>query len=139
MLTEQGKDPAYVAEDADLHFAVENIVDGALQRRPVMLRRGTGYIHRALYLDFLDRAKSLAAVLARDPLDEKTWGCSPARPSFLGPGERGGTPRRPASPRRKRLTGGTFPADAAGRCSERRQGDARGKLRSARSGGFRGR
>lgn len=69
-----GKDAAYVAEDADLAFAAENIVDG------VCYNAGQSccsvervYVHRRRYSEFLRRAK---AILERyrwgDPLDEWT-------------------------------------------------------------------
>jgi len=69
-----GKDPAYVAEDADLHFAVENIIDGACYNAgQSCCAVERVYVHRALYLDFLDRAKSLMQrYRLGDPLDEKT-------------------------------------------------------------------
>jgi acyl-CoA reductase-like NAD-dependent aldehyde dehydrogenase len=69
-----GKDPAYVAEDADLGFAVENIIDGACYNAgQSCCAVERVYVHRALYHDFLDRAKSLMKQYRLgDPLDEKT-------------------------------------------------------------------
>jgi len=69
-----GKDPAYVAEDADLDFTVENIVDGACYNAgQSCCAVERVYVHRALYHDFLDRAKSLMKQYRLgDPLDEKT-------------------------------------------------------------------
>lgn len=69
-----GKDPAYVAADADLDFAAENIVDGACYNAgQSCCAVERVYVHRSLYKKFLDRA---AAVLKQyrlgDPLDEKT-------------------------------------------------------------------
>ena len=55
-----GKDPAYVRQDADLGFAIENIVDGA------MFNSGQSccgiervYVHRDLYHDFIEGAAAL--------------------------------------------------------------------------------
>ena len=55
-----GKDPAYVRADADLSFAVENVVDGA------MFNSGQSccgiervYVHRDLYEDFIEGAVAL--------------------------------------------------------------------------------
>ena len=55
-----GKDPAYVRADADLAFAVENIVDGA------MFNSGQSccgiervYVHKDLYDDFIEGAVAL--------------------------------------------------------------------------------
>lgn len=69
-----GKDPAYVAADADLDFAVENIVDGACYNAgQSCCAVERVYVHRALYREFLDRAKSvLEKYRLGDPLDEKT-------------------------------------------------------------------
>lgn len=69
-----GKDPAYLAEDADIDFSVENIVDGACYN--------TGqsccavervYVHEKHYDQFLSKAKKvLEAYRPGDPLDETT-------------------------------------------------------------------
>jgi acyl-CoA reductase-like NAD-dependent aldehyde dehydrogenase len=69
-----GKDPAYVAEDADLDFAIENIVDGACYNAgQSCCAVERVYVHRALYHDFLDRSKSLMEQYRLgDPLDERT-------------------------------------------------------------------
>ena len=69
-----GKDPAYVAEDADFDFAVENIIDGACYNAgQSCCAVERVYVHRALYHDFLDRAQSLLSQYRLgDPLDEKT-------------------------------------------------------------------
>jgi acyl-CoA reductase-like NAD-dependent aldehyde dehydrogenase len=69
-----GKDAAYVAEDADLDFTVENIVDGACYNAgQSCCAVERVYVHRALYRDFLDRARSLLEQYRLgDPLDEKT-------------------------------------------------------------------
>ncbi len=69
-----GKDPAYVAEDADLDFAVENIVDGACYnggQSCCAVERA--YVHKKHYAAFLDGAR---AVMERyqwgNPMDEST-------------------------------------------------------------------
>jgi acyl-CoA reductase-like NAD-dependent aldehyde dehydrogenase len=69
-----GKDPAYVAEDADLDFAVENIIDGACYNAgQSCCAVERVYVHQARYREFLDRAKSLLKQYRLgDPLDEKT-------------------------------------------------------------------
>ncbi|HEX8164845.1 MAG TPA: aldehyde dehydrogenase family protein [Beijerinckiaceae bacterium] len=69
-----GKDPAYVRPDADLAFAVENLVDGAF------FNSGQSccgieriYVHERLYDDFLDRAATLTrAYVLGDPTDPAT-------------------------------------------------------------------
>jgi len=69
-----GKDPAYVAEDADLDFAVENIVDGACYNAGqscCAIERV--YVHHALYEPFLERAADLLGRYRMgDPLEEAT-------------------------------------------------------------------
>src|SRR5262249_15998667 len=69
-----GKDPAYVAEDADLDFAVENVVDGACYNAgQSCCAVERVYVHEKLYPQFLERSK---AVLERyqlgDPRREET-------------------------------------------------------------------
>lgn len=69
-----GKDPAYVAADADLDFSVENVIDGAFYNAGQSccgIERV--YIHRSLYKDFV--AKSIEALKGYhlgDPMDAKT-------------------------------------------------------------------
>ena len=69
-----GKDPAYVAEDADLAFAVENVVDGATYNAgQSCCSVERVYVHRKVYDAFLEGA--LATVRAHrlgDPLDPST-------------------------------------------------------------------
>lgn len=69
-----GKDPAYVAADADLDFAVENIVDGACYNAgQSCCAVERVYVHRTFYQAFLRRAKEiLEEYRLGDPLDEKT-------------------------------------------------------------------
>jgi acyl-CoA reductase-like NAD-dependent aldehyde dehydrogenase len=69
-----GKDPAYVAEDADMAFAAANIVDG------VGYNAGQSccsvervYVHKKRYEDFLSRAKTaMEAYRLGDPADPAT-------------------------------------------------------------------
>jgi acyl-CoA reductase-like NAD-dependent aldehyde dehydrogenase len=69
-----GKDPAYVREDADLAFTIENLVDGAF------FNSGQSccgveriYVHERLYDDFLERAAVLTrAYVLGDPTDPDT-------------------------------------------------------------------
>jgi len=69
-----GKDPAYVAQDADLDFSVEHLIDGACYNAgQSCCAVERVYVHRALYREFLARAK---IVMGRyrlgDPLDDDT-------------------------------------------------------------------
>jgi len=69
-----GKDPAYVAEDADLAFAADSVVDGACYNAGqscCAIERA--YVHRSLYPGFLARAaEAMRAYRLGDPLDEAT-------------------------------------------------------------------
>ena len=69
-----GKDPAYVAEDADLPFAVENVIDGACYNAgQSCCAVERVYVHRKLYDEFLDRAKAvLGQYRMGNPLDSST-------------------------------------------------------------------
>ena len=69
-----GKDPAYVAADADLDFAVENIVDGACYNAgQSCCAVERVYVHRSVYRKFIERAgEILKQYQLGDPLDEKT-------------------------------------------------------------------
>lgn len=69
-----GKDPAYVAGDADLPFAVENVVDGACYNAgQSCCAVERVYVHHTLYESFLGRAKAvLESYRTGDPLDEAT-------------------------------------------------------------------
>jgi acyl-CoA reductase-like NAD-dependent aldehyde dehydrogenase len=69
-----GKDPAYVRPDADLAFAVENLLDGAF------FNSGQSccgieriYVHERLYGDFVERAAALTSTyVLGDPTDPDT-------------------------------------------------------------------
>ncbi len=69
-----GKDAAYVHKDANLHHAVESIVDGA------MYNAGQSccgvervYVHEDYYDEFIERAKQLVeSYVLGDPLNEAT-------------------------------------------------------------------
>ncbi|MFT5152840.1 MAG: acyl-CoA reductase-like NAD-dependent aldehyde dehydrogenase, partial [Planctomycetota bacterium] len=69
-----GKDPAYVAADADLDFAVANLVDGACYNAGQSccgIERV--YVHENNYDNFLERAReALAAYVLGDPLLDTT-------------------------------------------------------------------
>lgn len=69
-----GKDPAYVAEDADLDFSAEHLIDGACYNAgQSCCAVERVYVHRTLYPDFLARAKALMErYRLGDPLDEET-------------------------------------------------------------------
>lgn len=69
-----GKDPAYVAADADLKQAAENLVDGAF------FNSGQSccgieriYLHESIHDDFLEQFKSITSgYVVGNPLDQKT-------------------------------------------------------------------
>jgi acyl-CoA reductase-like NAD-dependent aldehyde dehydrogenase len=69
-----GKDPAYVAEDADLEFAADNVVDGACYNAgQSCCAVERVYVHESLYERFLKLAQArLKAYRMGDPLDEHT-------------------------------------------------------------------
>jgi acyl-CoA reductase-like NAD-dependent aldehyde dehydrogenase len=69
-----GKDAAYVAEDADVDFAAENVVDGACYNAgQSCCAVERVYVHRAVHEAFLERVrKVIGAYVIGDPLDEKT-------------------------------------------------------------------
>ena len=54
-----GKDPAYVRADADLGFAIENIVDGAMFNSGQSCGIERVYVHRDLYEYFVEGAATL--------------------------------------------------------------------------------
>jgi acyl-CoA reductase-like NAD-dependent aldehyde dehydrogenase len=69
-----GKDPAYVAADADLEFAADNLVDGACYNAGQSccgIERA--YVHASLYDAFVARAKhTIAQYKLGDPFDPAT-------------------------------------------------------------------
>ncbi|MEW5978974.1 MAG: aldehyde dehydrogenase family protein [Acidobacteriota bacterium] len=69
-----GKDPAYVAEDADLAFAVENVIDGACYNAgQSCCAVERVYVHHRLYDEFLGRAHEvLKRYRMGDPLEPAT-------------------------------------------------------------------
>lgn len=69
-----GKDPAYVAEDTDLDFAVENIIDGACYNAgQSCCAVERVYVHHTLYEPFLIKAKKvLEAYQLGNPLEPGT-------------------------------------------------------------------
>jgi acyl-CoA reductase-like NAD-dependent aldehyde dehydrogenase len=69
-----GNDPAYVAEDADLDFSVENIVDGACYNAgQSCCAVERVYVHRKLYDAFMEKSlKVMKQYCLGDPMDEKT-------------------------------------------------------------------
>lgn len=69
-----GKDPAYVAADADLAYAVANVVDGALYNAgQSCCAVERAYVHESLYDEFVDRARALLGdYVLGDPLSERT-------------------------------------------------------------------
>jgi len=69
-----GKDPAYIAEDADLDFAVANVVDGACYNAGQSCCAVERiYVHRRLYAPFLEKtAALLAQYRLGDPMKETT-------------------------------------------------------------------
>ena len=69
-----GKDPAYVAKDADLTFTVPNVVDGALYNAgQSCCGVERVYVHRSIYDAFLEKAvDALARYQPGDPMDPGT-------------------------------------------------------------------
>ncbi len=69
-----GNDPAYVAADADLDFAVANILDGACYNAgQSCCAVERVYVHDSLYDEFLQKtAMALGNYRMGDPLDEQT-------------------------------------------------------------------
>ncbi|MCG8418612.1 MAG: aldehyde dehydrogenase family protein [Proteobacteria bacterium] len=69
-----GKDPAYVAADADLDSAASRVVEGACYNAGqscCAIERV--YVHEAVYDEFLDRARTvLSAYVLGDPVHENT-------------------------------------------------------------------
>jgi acyl-CoA reductase-like NAD-dependent aldehyde dehydrogenase len=69
-----GKDPAYVAEDADVEFAAVNVVDGAcFNAGQSCCAVERAYVHQGVYEAFLERARTeMRQYRMGDPLDERT-------------------------------------------------------------------
>jgi len=69
-----GKDPAYVAEDADVDFAAENVVDGACYNAgQSCCAVERVYVHRRVHDAFVERARQvLERYKLGDPMDEAT-------------------------------------------------------------------
>jgi acyl-CoA reductase-like NAD-dependent aldehyde dehydrogenase len=69
-----GKDPAYVAEDADLDFAAPNLVEGACYNAgQSCCAVERAYVHERHYERFLERALAgMRTLVPGDPLDERT-------------------------------------------------------------------
>src|SRR6266446_4840910 len=136
-----GKDPAYVAEDADLDFAVDGVVDGACYNAgQSCCAVERVYVHRRLYDEFLARAR---AVMERyrlgDPLDERTTlGPLAGRPALdllerqVEDAVRRAVVARGPAP--SGHAGELLPAHPAGRRPQRRRGHAGGELRTAAAG-----
>ena len=69
-----GKDASYVAEDADIQFAVENLVDGACYNAgQSCCSVERVYVHKKQYAEFLKRAKPiLKQYKLGDPMSDET-------------------------------------------------------------------
>jgi len=69
-----GKDPAYVAEDADLGFTVPHVVEGALYNAgQSCCAVERVYVHRRVYDAFLEQAvEAMAHFQTGDPMDCRT-------------------------------------------------------------------
>ena len=69
-----GKDPAYVADDAELDFTVDNLIEGACYNAgQSCCAVERVYVHRKLCDDFLARAKAaMERYRLGDPFDEET-------------------------------------------------------------------
>jgi acyl-CoA reductase-like NAD-dependent aldehyde dehydrogenase len=81
-----GNDPAYVAADADLDRAVENIVDGACYNAGQSCCAVERiYVHRSLYAKFVERAEPLVrAYVMGDPTAQDTTLGPIAQPYHVG-------------------------------------------------------
>ena len=140
-----GKDPAYVAADADLRFAVENLVDGACYNAgQSCCAVERVYVHESLYDAFLEGAvEQLAQYRLGDPLDEKTT---------MGPLADRHAPRKLAEQVEQALCAGAgpvwrrtcrgqsrqfFPADLAGRRTQRHDDHAGREFRPSVASGSR--
>ncbi|MCB9948382.1 MAG: aldehyde dehydrogenase family protein [Rhodospirillaceae bacterium] len=110
-----GKDPGYVRADADLPFAVENLVDGAF------FNSGQSccgieriYVHADLYDEFVDKFVALTRTyVLGDPLDPATTlgpMVRPAAADFV----RGQIAEAVAAGARSLVDPAEFPRDAAG-------------------------
>lgn len=69
-----GKDAAYVREDADLDFAVENVIDGAMYNAgQSCCAVERAYIHESIYEEFIQKAeKVISQMKIGNPLEETT-------------------------------------------------------------------
>jgi len=80
-----GADPAYVAADADLAFAVPNVVDGACYNAGqscCAIERV--YVHASRYREFLEQAREvMARYVLGDPMDDGTTMGPMATPSAV--------------------------------------------------------
>ena len=109
-----GNDPAYVARDADLDFAVPNIVEGACYNAGqscCAIERV--YVHRDRCEEFLERAlASMAEIRLGDPLDESTTQGPMA--SRAAPAELRAQVNQAVSRGARLLSGGRQPDDLGG-------------------------
>jgi len=83
-----GKDPAYVAADADLDFAISNLVEGACYNAgQSCCAVERVYVHQSLYQDFVEGAADLMKkIQLGDPMSSTTDQgpmASPNAPKFL--------------------------------------------------------
>lgn len=69
-----GKDPAYVTDDVDLRYAIENVVDGGLYNAgQSCCAVERVYVHRKHYQEFVEGARSLiSSYVLGDPMDAAT-------------------------------------------------------------------
>ena len=69
-----GKDPAYVRQDADLKFAIENVVDGAFfNSGQSCCAVERVYVHRSLFDDFVAGATAaIEGYIVGDPMAQET-------------------------------------------------------------------
>jgi acyl-CoA reductase-like NAD-dependent aldehyde dehydrogenase len=110
-----GKDPAYVRADADLDFAVENLVDGAF------FNSGQSccgieriYVHDGLYAPFLDAFTALTRqYVLGDPLAEET-SLGPMAHARFADFVRAHTAEAIAKGARAHIEARAFPANAPG-------------------------
>ncbi len=109
-----GKDPAYVAADAALPFAVENVVDGACYNAgQSCCAVERVYVHRSVHDEFVERARALlAAYRMGDPGEDGTTLGPLARRAALNTLE--GQVRDAVARGARLLLGGTRASDTKG-------------------------
>ncbi|GLK68793.1 aldehyde dehydrogenase family protein [Hansschlegelia plantiphila] len=110
-----GKDPAYVREDADLDFAIENIADGAFYNSgQCCCGIERVYVHESLYDRFVEGAVEAASkYVLGNPLDDATT-LGPMAATRFADTVRAQTREALAQGAKAHLDPAAFPADREG-------------------------